>query len=370
MTNERRWSPIEEKVMHYATSKHEGQTRIGGESYFNHPKRVVEYLYDRGYRGKYVFTAFCHDLLEDTDATEEEIFSNCGRFTRDAVKLLTKEEGMDIALYLKRIEKNEVAYIVKVADRIDNLLDAKNASLPFQKKYLEETKTYYLEFAAGSPFYEDLLYAYEALKESYEYETSKLIEVFVENAYKAINGAPEFNVLDSFFYGNAPGAAFPIACTIGEEDIDYVLQQKNKPLTITLSGVPAGEIYIYKDEKEYHLTQQENPHFALPSFCPSGQTMNIGDNEIPVPDACFTGTVKQIYEPFEIDENDSICYAVDVETLGIIVTLLLRDSKTPLPRVGNVISGVFRLNGYVDLGNYLDPDNACLQLFQVMQPNT
>ena len=350
MTNERRWSPIEEKVMHYATSKHEGQTRIGGESYFNHPKRVAEYLYDRGYRGKYVFTAFCHDLLEDTDATKEEIFSTCGRFTRDAVKLLTKEKGMAIALYLKRIKKNEVAYIVKVADRIDNLLDAKNANLPFQKRYLEETKNYYLEFAADSPFYEDLLDAYEALKESYEYEASKLIEVFVENTYKAINGAPEFNVLDSFFYGNEPGAAFPIACTIGEDDIEYVLNQKRKPLKITLSGVPAGEMDIYECEEEYHLANQEEPKFALPSFCPSWQTMNTGDNEIPVPDACFTGIVKQIYEPFEIDENDSICYAVDVETLGIIVTLLLRDSKTPLPRAGNVISGVFKLNGYVDLG--------------------
>jgi GTP pyrophosphokinase len=351
MTNERRWSPIEEKVMHYATSKHEGQTRIGGESYFNHPKRVAEYLYDRGYRGKYVFTAFCHDLLEDTDATKEGIFSTCGRFTRDAVKLLTKEEGMDIALYLKRIEKNEVAYIVKVADRIDNLLDAKNANLPFQKRYLEETKNYYLEFAADSPFYEDLLDAYEALKESYEYETSKLIEVFVENAYKAINGAPEFNVLDSFFYGNEPGAAFPIACTIGEEDIDYVLQQKNKPLTITLSGVPAGEMDIYKDAKEYHRAHKEEPKFALPSFCSSWQTMRIEDKEIPDPSACFTGTVKQIYEPFEIEEDNTAYYAVDVETLGIIVTLLLRDSKTPLPRVGNVISGVFKLNGYVDLEN-------------------
>jgi hypothetical protein len=304
--------------------------------------------FHRGFRGKYVFTAFCHDLLEDTDATEEEIFSNCGRFTRDAVKLLTKKEGMDITLYLERIKKNEVAYVVKVADRIDNLLDAKITELPFQKKYLEETKNYYLKFAAGSPLHKDLLDAYEALNESYRYETSKLIEVFVENAYKAINGIPEFNILDSFFYGDEPGAAFPIACTIGADDIDYVLQQKGKPLKITLSGVSAGEMDVYKDEVEYHLAHQEEPKFALPSFCPNWQTMKVEDTEIPDPTACFTGTVKQIYEPFEIDEDNSICYAVDVETLGIIVTLLLKDNKTP-PKVRNVVSGVFRLNGYVDL---------------------
>lgn len=346
MTNERRWSSVEERVLHFAAAKHKGQTRIGGESYFNHPKRVAEYLYDRGFRGKYVFTAFCHDLLEDTDATEEEIFSNCGRFTRDAVKLLTKKEGMDITLYLERIKKNEVAYVVKVADRIDNLLDAKSTNLPFQKKYLEETKSYYIDFATDSPFYEDFMYAYETLKESYEYETSKSIEVLVENAYKAINGIPEFNILDSFFYGEAPGAAFPIACTIGEDDIDYVLMQKNKTLTITLSGMPTGELDIYKNEKEYHLAHQEEPKFALPSFCPSWQTMRIEDTEIPDPSACFTGIVKQVYAPFEGDDENSKYYAVDVETLGIIVTLLLQDNQTPLPKAGNVVSGVFRLNGY------------------------
>lgn len=357
MTNERRWSPIEEKVMHYATSKHQGQTRIGGESYFNHPKRVAEYLYDRGYRGKYVFTAFCHDLLEDTDATEEEIFATCGRFTRDAVKLLTKEKDIDIRLYLQRIQKNEVAYVVKVADRIDNLLDAKNANLPFQKTYLEETKTYYLEFAAGSPFYEDLLYAYETLKDSYEYEKSKSIEVLVENAYKAVFGLPDYNVLDSFFYGKEAGAAFPIACTIGDDDIDYVQMYEGKSLTITLSGVPAGELYIYKNEKEYHRANSEDPKFALPSFCPSWQIMRMEGQEIPDPSACFTGIVKHIYDPFEVDEKNNKYYAVDVETLGMIVTLLLEENKTPLPEVGNVISGVFRLNGYVNLENCLEPED-------------
>ena len=154
----------------------------------------------------------------------------------------------------------------------------------------------------------------------------------MENAYKAINEIPEFNILDSFFYGDEPGAAFPIACTIGEDDIDLVLQKNDKPLIITLSGVPAGEMDIYECEEEYHLANQEEPKFALPSFCPSWQTMNIGDNEIPVPDACFTGTVKQIYEPFEIDEDNTAYYAVDgkrqiVDTLSAITIY-----ETILPR--------------------------------------
>ena len=69
MEHYRKWSPNEEKVLAFAKDRHAGQTRIGGADYINHPRRVAEYLYDWKYRGKYTFTAFCHDLLEDTNTT-------------------------------------------------------------------------------------------------------------------------------------------------------------------------------------------------------------------------------------------------------------------------------------------------------------
>ncbi len=172
----RKFSPCEQKSLDFAKIKHEGMTRIGGQSYIKHPIAVAAYLYDHGYRGKYTMTAFFHDLLEDTDTTEEEIFKLGGRFTRDAVKLLTKRKGTDIVAYLDKIESNEVAYAVKVADRIDNLRDACRAGLKFQKKYLKETEDYYLDFAVGSPFFKDLYEAFIQLRYDYMVNSAKKLE--------------------------------------------------------------------------------------------------------------------------------------------------------------------------------------------------
>jgi len=353
MEHDRKWSPNEEKVLAFARDKHAGQTRIGGEAYINHPKRVAEYLYDLKYRGKYTFTAFCHDLLEDTNTTEEEIFELGGRFTRDAVVLLTKQKGVDIADYLEKIKSNEVAYIVKVADRIDNLKDAVKADLGFIKQYLEETEEYYLDFAAESPFFEDLLYAYSSLgehydKDNYNYEKQKLTAVEVDEAYKAVNGNTYLNILDGFYYGNGSEESFPIACILDEDEIDFAKTKKGKQIDVILRAVPTSEVEIYKDEESYY---RENPKgFASRSFMPSWLLIKNNDLEIPDPSACFTGFIKRVYDPILNGKDDKNVnnYIVDVETLGIIISVDFGENKDIIPEVGDIISGVYRIYGSID----------------------
>ena len=219
---ERRFSPTEKRALEFAAAKHKGMTRMGGQEYITHPIAVAEYLYDHGYRGKYVFTALCHDLLEDTDATEQDIFNLGGRFTRDAVKLLTKNKGTgtNLADYLAMIKSNEVAYVVKVADRISNLRDALEADRKFREKYLLETKQYYLDFAEASSFAEDLYSAYEALREFHEYEEDKRIVVIVEDVYN-MGSDPDLNILDAFYLGKGSSESFPIACIIDREEMKF-----------------------------------------------------------------------------------------------------------------------------------------------------
>ena len=351
MKSERKWSPVEEKVLAFSKFRHAGQIRLGGEDYFNHPKRIAEYLYDRGYRGKYVFTAFCHDLMEDTNTTEEELLDLCGRFTRDAVKLLTKPEGADIAAYLEKIRTNEVAYIVKVADRIDNLRDAQNAGFHFQKKILKETEEFYLDFAADSPFFNELQIAYDSLKEHHDSEKEKRIVVVVDNAYKAVNGNEDLNILDSFFFGSGSEESFPLACILEQDEIEFAALQKDKELVLTLSAFPTSELKIYKNEEEYLRINQDEVSFAIRSFFPSWQVMQHDGNEIPDPSACFTGIVKETYEPFKSEDDEFFYHAVDVDTLGFIITLILREDRNPIPETGNIVTGVYRLNGYVDIGD-------------------
>ena len=105
--------------------------------------------------------------MEDTDATEEEILELSSSITLDAVKLMTKSKGADIGDYLAKIRENQVAFIVKVADRINNLRDAVLADLEFQENYLKETEDFYLEFARKSPFYEDIVEAFLRLQEDH-----------------------------------------------------------------------------------------------------------------------------------------------------------------------------------------------------------
>ena len=60
-------------ALEFAKEKHKGQKRIGGDDYISHPMAVCETVRKRGFDESYQIAALFHDLLEDTDATEEEI---------------------------------------------------------------------------------------------------------------------------------------------------------------------------------------------------------------------------------------------------------------------------------------------------------
>ena len=107
-----------EKAYEFAKEKHGTQKRIGGDPYITHPVAVADILKKEGYDIEYQIVALFHDLLEDTDATEDEIRSIAGEEVLQAVKLLTKEKGYDMQTYVTRIRQNPIAYAVKGADRL------------------------------------------------------------------------------------------------------------------------------------------------------------------------------------------------------------------------------------------------------------
>ena len=99
-------------ALEFATKKHEGQKRVGGKDYITHPVAVCELVKEQGYGEDYQLAAIFHDLLEDTDATEEEILSLSSETVLTAVKLLTKEKGYDMARYVGAIKNNPIAFVV------------------------------------------------------------------------------------------------------------------------------------------------------------------------------------------------------------------------------------------------------------------
>jgi (p)ppGpp synthase/HD superfamily hydrolase len=135
------------KALEFATQKHKGQKRIGGNDYISHPIAVYEMVKNQGYGEDYQITALFHDLLEDTDATEEEILFYGNQNVLTAVKLLTKEKGYDMKNYIGAIKANPIAFAVKGADRLHNLQCALVTSAEFKRKYILETVDWYSDFS-------------------------------------------------------------------------------------------------------------------------------------------------------------------------------------------------------------------------------
>ena len=135
----------------FAEKKHSGQKRIGGEPYITHPKAVAKIISDKGYGSEYIITALFHDLLEDTDATEQEIELLGGKRVLKTVKLLTKTDKTIMSDYISGIKSDPMAFAVKGADRLHNLRTAECADKSFKLRYIKETRLWYMDFMPEIP---------------------------------------------------------------------------------------------------------------------------------------------------------------------------------------------------------------------------
>ena len=148
----------------FATQQHAEQKRKDGSPYIFHPLAVMRWLKDRGYGEEYLTTAMLHDVLEDTDAKEEDL-EEYGEQVSNAVKLLTRKKGVKEDKYLEELMKDPVARAVKEADKISNMeeLLTTDTSDPvlksFAEYYTKKTERYY--FHVFSPELDRLIEAAE-----------------------------------------------------------------------------------------------------------------------------------------------------------------------------------------------------------------
>jgi len=139
------------KALEFAALKHLGQYRKGGQPYITHPIAVSEMLKEQGFGIDYRIAGLFHDLLEDTDATEAELEALSNAEVIKAIKLLTKQPGYIMAEYIQGIKQNEMAFAVKAADRLHNLHCSFEADEAFRRRYIAETKQWYMDFSAEIP---------------------------------------------------------------------------------------------------------------------------------------------------------------------------------------------------------------------------
>lgn len=135
------------KVLPFARKMHEGQVRKGKDKvpYIYHPLLIACHALALGLdQDDIISTALLHDVCEDCEITVDELPVN--DTVKTAVSLLTKEAvtERDEERYYKRIADNEVAIIVKLLDRCNNV---SGMSTGFTKEkmveYINETEKWY-----------------------------------------------------------------------------------------------------------------------------------------------------------------------------------------------------------------------------------
>ncbi len=144
-------SPDYIRAIAFATRKHAKQVRMGGMPYIVHPIAVADIVNCWGYGRDYIIAAFFHDLLEDTDATDEEILQIGGPKVLEAVHALTKCENYVMSEYVEGILANDIARVVKAADRLHNLRCAVLAPEDFKHRYVLETLDWYMDLCPEIP---------------------------------------------------------------------------------------------------------------------------------------------------------------------------------------------------------------------------
>ncbi len=134
----------------YAELMHEGQKRASGEPYFTHPCAVAEILMDLGMDVPSVAAAFLHDVIEDTQATDEDIRSRFGEEILTLVEGVTKldkirfqshedEDAENFRKIFVAMANDVRVIIIKLADRLHNMRSLNFLSNERQQRIAKET---------------------------------------------------------------------------------------------------------------------------------------------------------------------------------------------------------------------------------------
>ena len=122
---------------------HADQTRWDGRPYSVHPEKVVSILKLLEIDDEETLAvAYLHDVLEDTEYTEEKMRFDFGDYITDQVKQLTfKDSKNDDEIYYEQCRKlSNLVKPIKIADILANITDDGKKSDHFIRKRIEALK--------------------------------------------------------------------------------------------------------------------------------------------------------------------------------------------------------------------------------------
>ncbi len=146
--------PLIRKAYDFCVSAHGDQKRLSGEPFYMHPFSVAKILITLGMDTESVVAALLHDVVEDTEATLDEVkkeFGNDIAVLVDGVTklgkmpLVTKEQQFseNVRKMMMAMAKDIRVIIIKLADRLHNMrtIDAQTESKQ-REKALETLEIY------------------------------------------------------------------------------------------------------------------------------------------------------------------------------------------------------------------------------------
>ena len=142
----------------YASRMHDGQRRKSGDAYFVHPVSVADIIADMRLDASSVCAALLHDVVEDCEASVEDIetvFGDEVAFLVDGVTKLGKvnfasredRQAESFRKMLVAMARDIRVLLVKLADRLDNMRTLDHMSEAAQERIARETIEIYAPLA-------------------------------------------------------------------------------------------------------------------------------------------------------------------------------------------------------------------------------
>ena len=192
-----------EKAYTFAKTKHDGQLRNSGEPYFTHVLAVADNCAALGMDIETIIAGMLHDVLEDTDATEEEMQKEFGDnilFLVKGVTKLGKVKYRGQERHVESLRKFFVALsedlrvlIIKLADRLHNVQTLEHVRPDKQKRIALETIEVHAALAGrlGMDKLKGMLedYAFPFAYPKEHAETKKIMDELMPESQLAVENA-------------------------------------------------------------------------------------------------------------------------------------------------------------------------------------
>jgi guanosine-3',5'-bis(diphosphate) 3'-pyrophosphohydrolase len=146
------------QALEFSRAAHQGQTRISGDPYVSHPIAVARILAPLHLDAQAIMAALLHDVMEDTQATKDEIAEKFGKPVAELVDGLsklnkiefeTKEDAQaeNFRKMLLAMTRDVRVILIKLADRLHNMRTLGALHRAKTKRIARETMEIYAPIA-------------------------------------------------------------------------------------------------------------------------------------------------------------------------------------------------------------------------------